>query len=82
MNNPEDDSIEEVKKVKKVFRQFHTLEEDEIAPELKKDMDDYHKRVAQYKKENNEQGRASDANIPYDRWYNLHTKFGQTYEQK
>ena len=54
MNNPEDDSKEEVKKVKKVFRQFHTLEEDEIAPELKKDMDDYHKRVAEYKKENNE----------------------------
>jgi hypothetical protein len=53
MNNPEDDSKEEVKKVKKVFRQFHTLEEDEIAPELKRDMDDYHKRVAEYKKENN-----------------------------
>jgi len=53
MSNPEDDSKEEVKKVKKVFRQFHTLEEDEIAPELKRDMEDYHKRVVEYKKENN-----------------------------
>jgi hypothetical protein len=53
MNNPEDDSKEEVKKVKKVFRQFHTLEEDEITPELKRDMEDYHKRVAEYKKETN-----------------------------
>jgi hypothetical protein len=29
------------------------LEEDEISPELKRDMDDYHKRVAEYKKETN-----------------------------
>jgi len=53
MSNPKEYSTEEVKEVKKVFRQFHTLEEDEIAPELKRDMDDYHKRVAEYKKENN-----------------------------
>lgn len=54
MSNPEEDSIEEVKKVKKVFRQFHTLEEDEVASDLKKDMEDYHKRVAEYKKESDE----------------------------
>ena len=32
------------------------------------------------KLDGNKQGRASDAGIPYGRWYNLHTKFGQTYE--
>ena len=64
MSNPKEDSTEEVKEVKRVFRQFHTLEKDEIAPELKKDMDDYYKRVAEYKKENNEQGRASNEHIP------------------
>ncbi len=82
MSNPKEDSTEEVKEVKRVFRQFHTLEEDEIAPELKKDMDDYFKRVAEYKKENNEQGRAPYENIPIGRWYDLHTKFRQTYEQE
>ena len=80
MSNPKEDSTEEVKEVKRVFRQFHTLEEDEIAPELKKDMDDYFKRVAEYKKENDEQGRASNQYIPIGRWYDIHTKFGQTYE--
>ena len=54
MSNPKEDSTEEVNEVKRVFRQFHTLEEDAIAPELKKDMDDYFKRVAEYKKENDE----------------------------
>jgi len=53
MSNPKEYSTEEVKEVKRVFRQFHTLEEDEISPELKRDMDDYHKKVAEYKKENN-----------------------------
>ncbi len=80
MSNPKEDSTEEVKEVKRVFRQFHTLEEDEIAPELKKDMDDYYKRVAEYKKENNEQGILPYENISIGRWYDLHTKFRQTYE--
>ncbi len=54
MNNPEEESAEELDKKERVFRQFHTLEKEEISPELKKDMDDYYKRVVEYKKENNE----------------------------